>query len=127
MIPLHYSVLVYIIPALYAHTSNQHHIALSLFTLLPFATLNHALQPSTPFIIMLADRLGAHALAAVIATEHAQLQYEKQNILFWLALLYTVVSFHKLKRLLNNSRLVHNTMHLVSATGILVHVYSMKR
>lgn len=125
MIPLYYSVLLYLIPAFLASNT---WIGASIFIITPLAVLNHAKfheEYSGKRIIMLLDRICSHAIA--IGLCFVALQYDFITMIpFWICLVYTATAFHLFKSRATTEvqrRNIHVSMHAISTLGILWIIY----
>ena len=123
-IPLYYSVLLFVIPAIYGQNL---WIGPALTALIPIAVINHA-KFDTEYVgkdlIIAIDRIGSHLFAGILLydvirnapyTDHLSL------IVFLSATIYAIYTFHYLKPNVtcpSTKKLIHASMHFVSSIGI---------
>lgn len=130
-IPLYYSVLLFIFPAIYGRSI---WVGPALTALLPIAVINHAKFDtvySGKRTIMAIDRVGSHMLAAKLLLDvvNCNLIVLIPFIIFIASTVYAAVSFHVLKRRTSshsNAKLVHASMHAVSSIGIMSAIYILR-
>lgn len=130
MVPLYYTVLVYLLPAAYASYHNMW-LGPSLFALIPFAVLNHFpnKEANVGALIKCIDRTFTHIIAlktVIDATFSPTTTFSLS--LYYLCLIYTIGAFYFWKPSTgapSSAHKVHASMHLVSAIGLCAYVHAM--
>lgn len=123
MIPLYYSVFIYLFPAMYGHNT---WIGKGLYLLTPVAVLNHAKNDQEYIgksIVRLIDRVFSHIFGLLMCVDmianHGFARLYAQ--VFYVALIYSLMVFHvwkPLQKIRFLAQLLHVSMHAVSSIGI---------
>jgi len=125
MVPLYYSVLVFLIPASLGYDT---WLGSALHVLIPIAVLNHAKnheEYSGKTLVRNIDRILSHIYAVIMALDILQHAVCIYTIQFFCCLLYTIYAFHCLKHVQQDERVsqfVHASMHAVSSYGICCYI-----
>lgn len=135
MIPLFYTVCLYIVPALYGQSL---WIGPFLTVLTPIAVINHAkfdTEYAGKKAVIAIDRVGSHLFAIKLLKEVVAMRWHNASpspfilwlyILFFSSFAYSALVFHVLKpraSTRSHANIIHASMHFISSIGIVSAIY----